>query len=100
MFYIWGERPNGTIITEPTLIAGGKQFNKDAIFVNSKDFILKGIDGIFYRTSGSNNIQALNSIPSSAISASIYDRNGVEEYLYINEFLELKGSSNLLSCRE
>lgn len=100
MFYIWGERPNGTIITEPTLIAGGKQFNKDAIFVNSKDFILKGIDGIFYRTSGTNNIQALNSIPSSAISASIYDRNGVEEYLYINEFLELKGSSNLLSCRE
>lgn len=98
-FYIWGERPNGTIYNEPTLIAGGKQFNKDAIFVNSKDFILKGVDSIFYRTTGNNSIQALSLIPSSAISASIYDRNGVEEYLYINEFLELKGSTRLLTCR-
>ena len=41
-FYIWGERPNGTIYYEPTLVSDSTKFNSSAIFTNSKDFILKG----------------------------------------------------------
>lgn len=100
LFYIWGERPNGKIYNEITELKDSIQFNPDAIFTNSKDFILKGVNNVFYRTSGDRDFYALTQIPSSAVSASIYDSNGSELYLYINEDLELKGTSSLLTCRE
>jgi len=100
LFYIWGERPNGTIYTEPTILSSNNQFNPDAIFTNSKDFILKGVNNVFYRTSGNKDFIALTQIPSTAISASIYDNNGSELYVYINKDLELIGSNIFLTCQE
>ena len=95
-FYIWGERPNGTIYYMPTLLADGKKFNADAIFTNSKEFLLKGIDGIFYKTNNDLSVTSISSIPSTAISASIYDTL----YLYANNKMELGGSNEYLSCKE
>ena len=99
LFYIWGERPNGTVYTEPTMLNGSTQFNADAIFINSKDFILKGVDNKFYRTYEDREFIALTQIPSTAISASIYDNNGSELYLYIDKNLVLKGSTEFITCR-
>ena len=99
LFYIWGERPNGTIYTEPTLLSGSIQFNPDAIFTNSKEFILKGANNVFYRTYGDNSFRALSQIPSSAISASIYEKNGSELYLYADKDLTIKGSNNFITCQ-
>jgi hypothetical protein len=99
LFYIWGERPNGKIYTEPTMLNGSIQFNPDAIFTNSKDFILKGANNVFYRTDGDREFRALTQIPSTAISASIYDNNGKELYLYADKDLVLKGSTELITCR-
>ena len=101
-FYIWGERPNGTIYSKPTLLASGKKFNQDAIFTNSKEFLLKGIDGIFYRTNNDLTVTSVNAdISTNAISASIYDNsNGTTSYIYANNKMELKGSSAFLSCKE
>jgi alpha-tubulin suppressor-like RCC1 family protein len=98
-FYIWGERPNGTIYYEPTLVSDSTKFNSSAIFTNSKDFILKGANNKFYRTTGNKEIIEVSNIPSSAISASIYDKSS-ELYLYANENMELKGSSEFLICKE
>lgn len=98
-FYIWGERPNGTIYYEPTLVSDSTKFNSSAIFTNSKDFILKGANNKFYRTTGNKEIIEVSNIPSSAISASIYDKSS-ELYLYANENMELKGSSEFLTCKE
>ena len=100
LFYIWGERPNGTIYTEPTLLSGSIQFNPDAIFTNSKEFILKGANNVFYRTYGDNSFRALSQIPSSAISASIYEKNGYELYLYADKDLTIKGSNNFITCQD
>ncbi len=100
LFYIWGERPNGTIYTEPTLLSGSIQFNPDAIFTNSKDFILKGANDVFYRTYGDNSFRALSQIPSSAISASIYEKNGSELYLYADKDLTIKGSNDFITCQD
>ena len=100
LFYIWGERPNGTIYTEPTLLNNSIQFNPDAIFTNSKDFILKGANDVFYRTEGDKNFTALSQIPSSAISASIYDKNGSELYLYADKDLTIKGSNGFITCQD
>jgi hypothetical protein len=99
LFYIWGERPNGKIYTEPTMLNGSIQFNPDAIFTNSKDFILKGANNVFYRTDGDRDFRAITQIPSTAISASIYDNNGKELYLYADKDLVLKGSTELITCR-
>jgi hypothetical protein len=99
LFYIWGERPNGKIFTEPTMLNGSIQFNPDAIFTNSKDFILKGANNVFYRTDGDREFRALTQIPSTAISASIYDNNGSELYLYVDKDLVLKGSTEFITCR-
>jgi hypothetical protein len=100
LFYIWGERPNGTVYTEPTVLKDSTQFNSDAIFTNSKDFILKGANSIFYRTSGDRDFRAITQIPSTAISASIYDNNnGSELYLYADKDLVLKGSSDFINCQ-
>jgi hypothetical protein len=99
-FWIWGERSNGTAITLPTrLDDSGKKYNEDSIFVNSTEFLLKGVDNVFYKTTGDNSIESMTSIPSSAISASILTEDSNEYYLYINEDLELIGSDDLLTCR-
>jgi len=95
-FWIWGERPNGTIYNEPTLLDTSKRFDKDAIFVNTNEFVLKGVDNVFYKTTEDNSISSLSEIPSSAISVSIYG----DFYTYVNEDLELKGSANLLKCMQ
>jgi hypothetical protein len=102
-FYIWGERPNGTVYYKPSLIGSGKKFDLDAIFTNSKEFLLKGLDGVFYRTNNDLTVTAISSsnIPSDAISASIYDHSdGTTSYIYINDKLELKGSDTFLTCKE
>ena len=103
-FYIWGERPDGTVYYKPSLIASGKSFDGDAIFTNSKEFLLKGLsDGVFYRTNNDLTVTAISSsnIPSDAISASIYDHSdGTTSYIYINDKLELKGSDTFLTCKE
>ena len=99
LFWMWGERPNGTVCYEPTLLSSIKQFNPDAIFTNSKDFVLKDVDKFFYRTKDDLSIEALTSVPSSALSVSIYDEDGQELYLYVNENMQLEGSQALLECR-
>lgn len=100
LFYIWGELPNGTFYTEPTQVSTLK-FNPDAIFTNSKSFILKGSDGIFYRTNNDLTVSSIGSnIPSNAISASLYDKSGSTLYLYANNSLVLNGSDSFISCRE
>ncbi|MAC84535.1 MAG: hypothetical protein CL624_10405 [Arcobacter sp.] len=98
-FWIWGERSNGTIYYKPTLLNTSRKFNEDAIFVNTDEFILKGVDNVFYKTTGDNSIEALRDssgdlIPSTAASVSVYG----DFYIYINEDLELKGSDTLLKC--
>ena len=101
IFYIWGELPNGTFYTEPTVVSTTLKFNPDAIFTNSKSFILKGSDGIFYRTNNDLTVSSINSnIPSNAISASLYDKSGSTLYLYANNSLVLNGSNSFTSCKE
>ncbi|MGB1226874.1 MAG: hypothetical protein ACPG9K_03205 [Poseidonibacter sp.] len=100
-FWIWGERPNGTIFYKPTLLDTSRRFNKDAIFVNTSEFVLKGVDNVFYKTSGDKSITAIRDdsgdlIPSTALSVSVYGNY----YLYVNEDLELKGSDVLLKCMQ
>ncbi|MDD2894998.1 MAG: RCC1 domain-containing protein [Aliarcobacter sp.] len=100
LFYIWGELPDGTTYSEPTLVSLST-FNPDAIFTNSKSFILKGSDGIFYRTNANLSVSSINSdIPSNAISASLYDNGASTLYTYANKNLELKGSDSFISCKE
>ncbi|MDD2886277.1 MAG: hypothetical protein PHY66_00635 [Aliarcobacter sp.] len=101
IFYIWGERGD-SVITKPTAIANSKQFNPDAIFVNTNEFVLKGIDGTYYKTKGNLEIESINSsLEGTPISLSYYKDNKNNEYLlYIDENLKLKGSSTLLSCKE
>ena len=100
LFYIWGEMPDGTFYTEPTLVSSST-FNPDAIFTNSKSFILKGSDGIYYRTNANLSVSSINSdIPSNAISASLYDKGSTTLYAYANKNLELNGSDSFTSCKE
>lgn len=100
LFYIWGELPDGTTYSEPTLVSLST-FNPDAIFTNSKSFILKGSDGMFYRTNANLSVSSINSdIPSTAISASLYDNAGSTLYTYANKNLELKGSDSFISCKK
>lgn len=100
LFYIWGEMPDGTFYTEPTLVSSST-FNPDAIFTNSKSFILKGSDGIYYRTNANLSVSSINSdIPSNAISASLYDKGSTTLYTYANKNLELNGSDSFTSCKE
>lgn len=101
IFYIWGER-GSNVITKPTAIANSKKFNPDAIFVNTNEFVLKDVDGVYYKTKGNLEIEAItSSLEGTPISLSYYKDNKNNEYLlYINENLKLKGTSSLLSCRE
>ena len=98
-FYIWGERPNGTVYYEPTIVSHSLKFNPDGIFTNSKDFLLKGVDNNFYRTKNSMDLVSVSQIPSTAISASIYDSGSTQLYVYANENMVLEGSSKYLSCK-
>jgi len=99
VFWIWGERPNGTIYYRPTKLAETITFNKDAIFVSTNEFILKSTGNVFYITTGDDKVEEINSIPNSAISVSAYkDSNDDEFYLYVTDELELLGSDTLLKC--
>ncbi len=98
-FYIWGERPNGTVYTEPTIVSSSLKFNPDGIFTNSKDFLLKGVNNKFYRTKGNIELSEISSIPSTAISASIYDKGASELYVYANENMQLQGNNTFLVCK-
>lgn len=98
-FYIWGERPNGTVYYEPTIVSNSMKFNPDGIFTNSKDFLLKGVDNKFYRTKNSIDLVSVPQIPSTAISASIYDSGTIQLYVYANENMVLEGSNSFLICK-
>ena len=98
-FYIWGERPNGTVYYEPTIISNSLKFNPDGIFTNSKDFLLKGVDNNFYRTKNSMDLLSVPQIPSTAISASIYDSGSTQLYVYATENMVLDGSNSFLVCK-
>lgn len=101
LFYIWGERTSSAI-PKPTLIGSSKTFNPNAIFVNTNEFVLKGMDGVYYKTKGNLEVESINSsLSGTPISLSYYKDNKNNEYLlYINGNLELKGTSSLLSCKE
>jgi hypothetical protein len=99
-FWIWGERPNGAVLYEPTLLSAGKKFNPDMIFVNSSDFVLRGVDNSYYRTYNTLELGSMNYIPSSAINVSIYDDSlGNSFYLYVDENMQLNGTASLKECR-
>lgn len=98
-FYIWGERPDGTVYYEPTIVSHSLKFNPDGIFTNSKDFLLKGVDNKFYRTKNSIDLVSVPEIPSTAISASIYDSGSTQLYVYATENMVLEGSNSFLVCK-
>lgn len=99
-FWIWGERPKGAVLYEPTLLSAGKKFNPDMIFVNSSDFVLRGLDNTYYRTYNTLELGSMNNIPNSAINVSIYDDSkGNEFYLYVDENMQLQGTASLTECR-
>lgn len=97
-FWIWGERETGNIDT-PIEVSSVIKFDEDRIFVNSKEFTLKGLDGNYYRTNDDK--QPINlDIPSSALSATYYDYNSDEYILYIDANMKLHAVSNtLLECK-
>jgi len=95
-FWIWGETSSGIVYNKPTLLDEVRRYNKDAIFVNTKEFVLKGVDNNFYQTTGTNSTKLLANIPSTAISVSVYG----DFYTYINEDLELKASESLRVCMQ
>lgn len=99
-FWIWGERPNGAVLYEPTLLSAGKKFNPDMIFVNSSDFVLRGLDNSYYRTYDTLDLGGMNYIPNSAVNVSIYDDSlGNSFYLYVDESMQLQGTASLKECR-
>lgn len=98
-FWIWGERPDGTILDKPTILTNSKQFNPNAIFTNSKEFVLKGVDDIFYRTYSQLGYKSLN-IPNSALSVSVYDYDNSEYLVYIDENMKLQGDTLFLACKK
>lgn len=99
-FWIWGERPDGTIINRPTILSNSKQFNSDGVFINSKEFVLKGIDNQFYRTYSNLSYKALSTVPSSALSVSVYDYKNSEYVVYVDENMKLQGDSLFLTCKK
>ena len=92
-FWIWGERKELNVL-KPTMVDEDIRFDKDSIFVNSNEFVLKSTTGSFYKTTPTG-IEELLSIPSSALSVSIFD----DLYLYVDENKQLKGSSSLYECK-
>jgi len=98
-FWIWGERPNGKIYYKPTILSNSKKFNEDGIFVNSKEFVLKGVDNKYYRTYDDINMKDLG-IDGSALSVSIYDYNNKELLIYVDKNMQLQGNTELLTCMD
>ena len=96
-FYIWGERPNGTIYDSPYILSNSSRFYEDSVFVNSKEFILKAFDNKYYRTYGDASLTKLD--VENALSVSVYDYKGKQYLLYVDENMELNGSENLLKCK-
>ncbi|QKJ28108.1 hypothetical protein [Aliarcobacter cibarius] len=97
-FWIWGERPSGEIYYKPRILSNSKRFDQNGIFVNSKEFVLKGLDNKYYRTY-LDTIKELN-VEEGALSVSVYDFNGTEELLYVDKNMQLKGSSDFINCRD
>ena len=98
-FWIWGEREPSEIINKPKELDPSIIFDEDRIFVNSKEFTLKGLDGNYYRTNDEDDITDL-SISSSALSVSYYEYDGSEYILYIDENMQLQAVPNtLLECK-
>ena len=97
-FWIWGERVSGKIWNKPTILSNSYKFNQDGIFVNSQDFVLKRVDNKYLRTYSDLSIRELN-VPATALSVSIYDVNTTEYVVYVDENMQLQGSSEFLNCR-
>ncbi len=100
-FWIWGEREDGYLNKPTRLNDSGLQFDPDKIFVNSKEFLLQSLSSkVFYRTDAQKDIVSISSsnIAQTAISATLIEENGTWKYLYVDEDLDLKGSSSLLAC--
>lgn len=98
-FWYWGERPNGDIYTQPVQLDSGRAFYGDFIFVNSKEFVLKGFDGTYYRTSDNDSsieVVPLSNVPNNALSVSYYNYDGNEIITYVNENMQLKNIGNNL----
>ncbi len=98
-FWIWGERPNGTIYNKPIILSNSKKFNENGIFVNSKEFVLKSVDNRYFRTYSDLSIKDLG-IDGSALSASIYDYGTKEILIYIDKNMQLQASSEFLNCKD
>lgn len=98
-FWIWGERPNGTIYYKPTILSNSKKFNENSIFINSKEFILKGVDNKFYRTYDDISIKDLG-IDGGTLSASVYDYGTKQLLVYVDKNMQLQGSNELLTCMD
>lgn len=92
-FWIWGERENSNLLKPTKLLA--KVFNKDRVFVNAYEFILKGKDNNFYKTIEKSSYELITYSTSltNAISISILD----DELLFIDENRKIRGT--LLSCK-
>lgn len=97
-FWIWGERHNKKILKKPTLI-NTKKYDANGIFVNSSDFVLRGLDKIFYRTYDISSVKKLSNIPSTALSVSLNSKSFSDEYLYIDENKQLQGTSTFKTCK-
>lgn len=99
-FWIWGERTNGTAILKPTRLNDNlRAYNSNYIFVNSNEFLLQDIDKDFYRTAEDYNTVYVNSIPRTAVSATIINENNIWKYLYVDKDLKIYGTDSLISCR-
>ena len=101
-FWIWGERANGKIYYKPQILSNSKRFDENSIFVNSKDFVLKGLDNRYYRTYSDISINDLGLQDNSALSVSIYDFNGKELVVYVDKNMQLKtiNSDELITCKD
>ncbi|QOG11226.1 hypothetical protein [Arcobacter sp. FWKO B] len=97
--WIWGQRTGNNIIYQPEQVSFVR-FDAERVFVNSKDFVLQGLDKKFYRTYDKSSLKALAFIPNSAISVSIYDRGISEYYLYVSEDMQVFGTEGLITCKQ
>lgn len=97
-FWIWGERPSGEIYYKPKILSSSKRFEESAIFVNNREFVLKGLDNKYYRTYQDTIRELL--VEEGALSVSIYDFNNTEKLIYIDKNMQLKGSNDFINCRD
>jgi len=97
-FWIWGERHDDKKLVKPTLISS-KKFDPNGVFINSKDFVLRGLDKYFYRTYNTSSLKKLN-IPTTALSVTLNNKSNVDEFLYVDENRQLQGNINFKSCKK